>query len=163
MTLSKFLIEEPLVKKAGWEVLLTMRRWECDGVLEGAVGAVKKEGDEEDCVYPADFGVVTVETFRNGVLGNTGIVARLEGFGKETGFSDRESAANSSAPFQPSSNPGDSVPTGQEGIRLGDKGNCGIPFRFPSTLGEASSIWVSKALAARGIEAPTGLRPLKDD
>lgn len=104
-----------------------------------------------------------METFRNGVLGNTGIVARLEGFGKETGFSDTGSAANSLIPFQPSSNPGETVPTGQEGIRLGDERNCSIPFRFPSTLGETSSIWVSNALAARGIDAPTGLRPLKDD
>lgn len=140
-----------------------MRCWECDGVLEGAVGAVKKDEEEEGWTYPSDFGVVTVETFRNGVLGNTGIVAWLEGIGKETGFSDRESAANSPTPFQPSSNPGDTVPTGQEGRRLGDKGNGGIPFRFPSTLGETSSIWVSNALAARGIDAPTGLRPLKDD
>ena len=160
MILSKFLIEEPLVKNAGWEVFLTMRRWECDGVPGGAIGTVKTGKDEEDCPYPADFGVGIVETFRNGVLGNTGIVARLEGFGKDTGFSDRESAVNSPDPFQPSSNPRD---TGQEGIRLGDKGNCGVPFRFPKTLGEVSSIWVSKALAARGIEAPTGLRPLKDD
>lgn len=38
----------------------------------------------------------------------------------------------------------------------------GIPFRFPNTLGEVSSIWVSNALAARGIDAPTGLRPLKE-
>lgn len=161
--LSKLLIEEPLVKNAGWEDFLTMRRGECDGVLEGAVGAAKTDEEEEGWTYPSDFGVVTVETFRNGVLGNTGIVAWLEGLGKETGFSDRESAANSPTPFQPSSNPGDTVPTGQEGIRLGDKGNCGIPFRFPSTLGETSSIWVSNALAARGIDAPTGLRPLKDD
>lgn len=163
MILSKLLIEEPLVKNAGWEDFLTIRPWECDGVLESAIGVVKKDEEEEGWTYPSDFGVVTVETFRNGVLGNTGIVAWLEGLGKETGFSDRESAANSPTPFQPSSNPGGTVPTGQEGRRLGDKGNGDIPFRFPSTLGETSSIWVSNALAARGIDAPTGLRPLKDD
>jgi hypothetical protein len=110
--LSKLLIEDPLVKNAGWEDLLTMRRGECDGVLGGAVGAVKKEDEEEDCTCPGDFGVVTVEAFRNGVLGNTGIVARLEGFGEGTGFPDTESAADSPFPFQPSSNPGDTVPTG---------------------------------------------------
>lgn len=121
---------------------------------------MKKEEDEEDCTHPGDFGK---EISRNGVLGNTGTVTRLEGFGKETGFSDSESAVNSPNPSQPSSITGDVGPTGQEGIRLGDKGNCGIPFRFPSTLGETSSIWVSNALAARGIDAPMGLRPLKDD
>ena len=64
MILSKLLIEEPLVKNAGWEGFLTMRRWEYDGVLGGAVGAVKyEEEDENDCAYPGDFGVVTVERF----------------------------------------------------------------------------------------------------
>lgn len=75
ITLSKFRTEESLVKKAGWECFLTIRLGDVDLVLLNMAGVTKREEDGARWTYSAGFGVVELDAFQTGVLGNTGIVA----------------------------------------------------------------------------------------
>lgn len=100
---------------------------------------VNSEAEDAQFRSTGGFGVPWISR-GTGVLGDQGMVEAIDGVGEQTEPSEIERAAIPLASFQPWSNPGVTGPTGQEGARVGIKEICGIPFRFPSTLGDVSSM-----------------------